>query len=141
MDEGIRKRGSFIKTYKHLWGELLRNDTIRLAILKAAEGKTKNTKRHKELRYMRDHAEEFIPIARKWLIGYTPAAINRVSKTINDGIFAKKRNLLIPTTQEEVIINAVVIVLKKVLSPSMYEHSYASRPGKGTHKATKFVHK
>lgn len=130
-----------MKTHKHVWDFLLRDDTIEFAIINAADGKNKNNKRHKTLRYIRDHKEEYTPIVREWIINYDPKEHKRVTKTINDGLSAKMRNITIPTVIEEIILNAVCLVFKKTLMPSMYEHSYSSIPGKGTHLAAHYISK
>lgn len=142
MDEEIRKRGKRMKSYGHLFNEvLLRDDTISSTIDKAADGKNKNNKRHRKLRYIRANKDEYIPKIKSWIINYEPAKITRIVKVINDGISAKKRTITVPTYQEEEILNAETIVLKQILEPSMYEHSYSSIEGRGTHKASNFIAK
>lgn len=74
---------------------MITDDNIRLAIYKVAKNKRKNNKRHKRLRYIRDHVDEYIPIVRKWILEFEPAKHTPIE--INDGISAKKRYIIVPT--------------------------------------------
>lgn len=78
---------------------------------------------------------------REWIINYDPKKYVHIEKIINDGISAKKRKLTIPTCEEEIILNAICIIFKKTLMPSMYEHSYSSIPNRGTHLASRYIAK
>ena len=115
------------------------DENLRLAIVNAGKHKYKKNKRHEHLKFMRKRADEFIPTAKRWLKNYEPA--NHEPIEINDGISAKKRMIIVPTVQEVVIHHAITNVLKEIVRPSMYEHSYASIPGKGIHQAMKTVKK
>ena len=53
----------------------------------------------------------------------------------------KKRKITIPTAEEVVMHNAIIIVLKPILMKGMYEHSYACIDGKGIHDAIKQINK
>ena len=86
---------------------------------------------------MRHHAEECIPLARQWIENFAPAKHKPI--TINDGISAKKREIIVPTVREIVVQNAMVEVMKPIFMRGMYEHSCASIPGKGLHSAVKRV--
>ena len=130
-----------MKSYNGLRELTLSDDTIMSGIKKAAKGKTKNNSRHRFLRYVKKHCDEYKPIVREWIINYDPKKYNRTTKVINDGISAKKRELTIPTKEEEIILNVVMVVLKQIMKPSMYEHSYSSIPGRGVYKATKYITK
>lgn len=116
---------------------MIADDNIRLAIYKAAKNKRKNNKRHKRLRYIRDHVDEYIPIVRKWILEFEPAEHTPVE--INDGISAKKRYIIVPTVREMIVHHAVANVLKPILTSGMYEHSYASIPGRGLHAGMKIT--
>ena len=126
-----------MKSYNHLFEKVFTDDNIRLALQNAAKNKRKNNKRHRQLRYAYAHTEEFIPKVKQWLLEFEPQIHKKI--TINDGVSAKKRDIIVPTVKEVIIHHAVINVLKSILLKGMYEHSYASIPRRGTHKAVKRV--
>lgn len=126
-----------MKSYNHLFEKVLDNENAKIAIQDAGKHKYKNNKRHRKLRYAAKHSEDFVPKLKQWIIEYEPMPHEKI--TINDGISAKKREIIVPTVKEVMIHHAAVNVLKPILSKGMYEHSYASIPGKGTHRAVKCI--
>ena len=136
MDERIRRT---MKSYNNLYEKLLSEENIRLAISNAAKGKNKKNKRHLRLKRIANNSDEYMRLVPIWIKTYK--AHKHRSITINDGVYAKKRQIVVPTAVEEVIHHAVVNILKEITLPSMYEHSYASIPGRGTHKAVKTIRK
>lgn len=129
----------FIKSYNHLWKKILSDNNILLAIKHAAKGKNKNNSRHRLLRHISNHAEDYIDAVRTWIICYKSEPHREI--IINDGISAKKRRIMVPTAKELIVHHALINVLKPIFLPSMYEHSYGSLPGKGLHKGVKTVKK
>ena len=63
------------------------------------------------------------------------------SVIIYDGITRKVREIIVPSDHEQVIHHMIVNVLKPILLPKFYEHSYGSIPGRGSHKAKKAIKK
>lgn len=124
-----------MKSYNHLWEKLISDENILLAIRNASKG---NMKREM-LTYLKYHAEESIPMIRNWIEEYEPHQ-HRV-KIINDGISAKKREIIVPTVQEHIVQHAVMNILKPIFMHGMYEHSYASVPGRGCHRGMKVIKK
>ena len=124
-----------MKSYKHLWEDLISDDNIRLAIINAARGNMKRAK----LTYLRNNIDSSIPRVREWIINYYTE--KHTPKTINDGISAKKREIIVPTVREHVVQHAIMNVLKPIFMKGMYEHSYASTPGRGCHKGMRVVKK
>lgn len=110
---------------------MISDDNIKLAIIKAAKNKRKNNKRHRKLRYIRNHIDEYIPIVRKWILNFEPTKHKPIE--INDGISGKKRFIIVPTVKEMIVHHAITNVLTPILRIGMYEHSYASIPGRGLH--------
>lgn len=78
-----------------------------------------------------------IKTVREWIVRYVP--IMHTPKIINDGISAKKREIIVPTVKEHVVQHAVMNILKPILIKPMYQHSYSSIPGRGCHKGMKIV--
>ena len=139
VDATIRRKGYFIKSYNGLYDEMISDENILLAIKRAAKNKRKNNRRHRRLRHIRDNAERYIETVRQWIINFVPPSHMPVQ--INDGISAKRRIIIVPTVEELVVHHAMVNVLRPVLAPPMYEHSYGSIPGKGLHKGVRAVQK
>ena len=136
MGEGIRK-GVAVKSYNNLYEKLFTEENIRDAIISGAKNKRKNNKRHRKLRYIKRNADEYIPVVRDWILNFEPPSHREIE--INDGVSAKKRIIIVPTYQEVIVHHAVINILKPLISKGMYEHSYASIPGRGIHKAMKRV--
>lgn len=128
-----------MKSYNNLYEKMLSDDNIRLAIMEAARNKRKNNRRHRRLRYMAKHADEYIEIVRGWILNFEPPKHKPIE--INDGISAKKRTIIVPTVREVLVHHAAINVLKPIFMKGMYEHSYASIPNRGTHKAVKTIKK
>ena len=120
---------------------MMSDDNIRLAIAKAAKNKRKNNKRHKKLRYIKDNTEKYVPIVRGWIIEYLDRNIQHKPIEINDGISAKRRTIIVPSVAEMIVHHAIVNVLKPILTRGMYEHSYASIPGRGLHAGANVTRK
>ena len=135
MVEIIRKDVDIIKSYNHLWEKLISDENILLAIHNASHG---NMKRRK-LTLIKENAEDYVPVVRKWIIHYKPAM--HVPKIINDGISAKKREIIVPTVEEYIVQHAIMNVLKPIFMKGMYEHTYASIPQRGCHRGMKTVKK
>lgn len=133
-DERIRQ----MKTYRHLFEEIITDKNIELAIKEAYRSRKKSKKKRGKLEKLRVH-EHRIEIVRKWITNYK--CIKRDPREIYDGISRKKRYIFVPSVRENVVQHAVVQVLDKYLSKGTYEHCYAAIKGRGQHKAKKYVEK
>lgn len=128
-----------MKSYNHLWEALVSDDNIVEAIRTAARSKAKKNFRHRQLRMLAERPVDYIAEVRGWIENFQPQPHH--IKTINDGISAKKREIVVPTYQELIVMHALLGVLKPIFLKGMYYHSYASIPGKGTHACVKVVKK
>ena len=124
-----------MKSYNHLWENLISDYNIKLAIYAASHG---NMKR-KLLTEMKNNPEKYYDKVRNWIECYEPKT--HTPKVINDGISAKKREIIVPTVSEHVVQHAVMQILKPIFMKGMYEHSYASIPQRGCHRGMKVVKK
>ncbi len=124
-----------MKSYNHLWEKLISDENIILAIHNASHG---NMKRRK-LTKIRNNPIDYIPIVRSWIENYR--TIKHMPKTINDGMSAKKREIIVPTVEEHIVQHAIMNVLKPIFMKGMYEHTYASIPQRGCHRGMKVVKK
>ena len=125
-----RKEFEIMTTYKHLWEELISDENIIEAVYSAARGSIRG-KRKTELLEIRANVEFYVPDIRNLIINYEP--IKHIPMIINDGITQKKREIIVPTIPEHIVQHAVMLVLKPIFLKGMYEHSYASIPGRGCH--------
>lgn len=126
-----------MKSYNNLFCRMLTEEYVRKAISNAAKKKNKNRRRHRRLKDIALHADDYIDVVKNWLCNFEPAEHKPI--IINDGINAKKRKIIVPTVEEEVVHHAAVNILREIMMPSMYEHSYASIPGRGIHKGVKRI--
>lgn len=124
-----------MKSYNHLWEKLISDENIILAIHNASHG---NMKRRK-LTKIGNNPIDYIPIVRNWIENYK--TIKHIPKTINDGMSAKKREIIVPTVEEHIVQHAIMNVLKPIFMKGMYEHTYASIPQRGCHRGMKVVKK
>ena len=60
---------------------------------------------------------------------------------IREGAKNKERKIIVPSFKELVVQHCVVNAMKPMFMCGMYEHSYASIPKRGTHKAKKVIEK
>ena len=56
---------------------------------------------------------------------------------IYDGISRKERVIIVPIIEELIVQHNVVNALKPMFCRGMYEHIYASLPGRSAHKGNK----
>lgn len=83
-----------MKTYKHLWEELISDENIREAVYHASHGSVRG-KRQAMLLDINFHIESNIPKIREMIENYVPA--HHTPMIINDGITQKKREIIVPT--------------------------------------------
>ena len=95
-----------IKSYNNLYEQLINDDNIAEAIYAAAKVKRKNNYRHKQLRYIRDNTEQYIPIVKNWIINFKSEKHTPIE--INDGISAKKRFIIVPSVKEMIVHHAII---------------------------------
>lgn len=123
-----------MKSYNNLWNSYISDENIELAIKNAARGKRDRPSVKKKLdnpnfkNEIRDYAIHFKNKPHK-------------PKEIYDGIKRKKRTIIVPSFEEQVIHHMVVNVLKPIFEKPMYYHSYGSIPGKGAHRGKKAIEK
>ena len=139
MDENFKKKGNDMKSYNGLYDKMISGNNIQLALLNAGRNKYKNNRRHKKLRKLRANPDRYIDLTREMAVNFVSSQHKPIE--INDGISAKKRHIIVPTVKEIVVQHMIANVLQSIVMPSMYEHSYASIPGKGLHKAVKVIKK
>ena len=125
-----------MKTYRHLFEEIISDENIELAIKEAYRSRKKSKEKRSKLEHLKDN-DKRIAIVRKWIVDYK--CIRRDPREIYDGISRKKRYIYVPSVRENVVQHALVQILDKYLSKGTYEHCYAAIKGRGQHKAKKRI--
>lgn len=125
-----------MKTYRHLYAEIISDKNIELAIKEACKSRKKSTKKMKRLNKLKNHPEK-VRIVRGWVESYEP--MRRIPHEIYDGLARKKRQIYVPSVRETVVQHAVVQVLNKYLMKGVYEHTYAAIKGRGQHMAKNYI--
>jgi len=124
-----------MKSYNHLFEKLIEEDNIELAIRNASLGK----RDRREVKKVLENIDEYIPYYQKMVSSFKNA--KHRPKEIYDGTRRKKRTIIVPTFDEQVVHHMLVNILKPIFLRSMYYHSYGSLPNKGSHKAKAYISK
>ena len=114
---------------------VISEENIRLAIRKAVKGKRKRRKVQRILADM----DEWIPYYQKFIINYKTR--HKEPKVILEGIHRKRREIIVPSFDEQVMHHAIVNVLEPIIMHGIYYHAYGSLPGRGAHGAKKYIEK
>lgn len=124
-----------MKSYNHLYETMLTSTNLRLAVKQS-----KHSRRIRKLIKQRHLSDDSLAIeAKEWIENFENA--HHKPLQIYDGIGQKVRFIVVPTLEELVVQHAIVEALKPMLTKGMYEHSYASLPKRGAHKARKVMEK
>ena len=124
-----------MKSYKHLFDICISEENRRKAIKQAK--RTKRIRRMLKKRHMSD--DELLAASYDWIIRYENA--DHVPKVIHDGTAHKERIIIVPTLEELIVQHCVAKALETMFWHGMYQHSYASLPKRGAHKAKKVIEK
>lgn len=124
-----------MKSYNNLYSQCISSENVHKAIMDASKGKRNRAQVRPYIRNPKKYYHGFAECASEYT---TP---NHIPKTINDGISRKQRTIIVPYFYEQVVHHMVVNILKPIFMKGMYEHSYASIPNRGLHKAKKFIKK
>lgn len=135
MDEGIRERSVNMHSFNHLIDIALSDEVIKKSVHKV----TLKRKKHRKCKQYTENEERTCSLAHDWIINYENDT--HKPKLIEDGITHKIRTIIVPTYKELVVQHCVVQALQPMFMRGMYEHSYASIPNRGAHKAKKYIEK
>lgn len=75
----------------------------------------------------------------QWISNYENS--EHTPKIITEGVNNKERRIIVPTIKELFVQHCVVNALMPVFRQGMYEHTYASIPGRGIHKGKRTIEK
>ena len=129
-----------MKSYNHLYEQYISEENCKLALWNGT--KNKSTRRKKcRARKLRRNKNIEIPKILKYAKYENFHNYHHKPVQIYDGIRRKVREIIVPNDHEQVVHHMIVNVLKPILLPKFYEHSYGSIPGRGSHKAKKAIKK
>ena len=123
-----------MKSYNHLWEIFISDENIDEAIKKAVKGKRKRKRVRKCLEdpnfhdKIKEYAQNFYNYPHKPI-------------EIYDGISRKKRIIIVPKFEEQVVHHMIVNTMMPIFTKGMYEHSYGSIPNRGGHKGARQIQK
>lgn len=124
-----------MKSYSHLYEKMIEPEVIKLAIRKSSRRK----KNRPRVYYIYKHQDDFVEYYTLYAAGYI--AKQRPVKIIYDGINKKERKITVPTFDEQVLMNMIIIVLEPIITKELYQHVHGSIPGRGCHAAKKQIEK
>lgn len=124
-----------MKSYRHLFEICISKENRRRAIKNAKE--SKRIRKMIRRRHLSDDA--LLDESYQWIINYKNA--EHVPRVIQDGIRHKERVIIVPTLEELIVQHCVVQALRDMFWMGMYQHTYASIPRRGAHKAKKVIEK
>ncbi|MCM1232026.1 MAG: reverse transcriptase/maturase family protein [Ruminococcus flavefaciens] len=124
-----------MKSYNHLWELYLSEENIMIAIQNSSKGKRNRKKVKKIYENPEDYVEYFQEYG-EYFHNYKHIPID-----IFDGISRKKRQIIVPEYDEQVIHHMATNILIPIFSKGMYEHVYGSLPKRGAHAAKKRIEK
>lgn len=124
-----------MKSYNHLYENCISEENRRISLNLAKH--SKRMRRIMKSRHLSDDA--LVALSYDWINNYENA--EHVPVYIYDGITRKERVVIVPTMEELIVQHNVVNALKPMFCKGMYEHSYASLPGRGAHKGKRVIEK
>lgn len=117
-----------MKTYKHLFEQLVSTENIQRAIVRASKGKQKR----RDVKYVLENQTYYVQAIQYMLRNRCWHPRQHKAIEINDGIYLKKRIIVKPDfVYEQIIHHALVQVLQPIFMRSMYALSCGSIPKRG----------
>lgn len=107
-----------MKSYNHLYEELIKDENIKVAILKASKGK----RSRKKVQRILSDIDSWIPYYRNFITNYKTR--HKKPKIIFEGITKKRREIIVPSYDEQVLHHALVNVLEPIILKGIYFHAY-----------------
>lgn len=124
-----------MRTYRHLYEVCLSDQNRRKAIKQAK--RTRRVRKMLKRRHMSD--AELFERSKEWIVNYENRPHTPV--IIHDGTARKERQIIVPSLEELIVQHCVCKAMEEMFWKGMYQHSYASLPKRGAHKAKRFIEK
>lgn len=125
-----------MKSYNHLYEIYISDENLELAKKNALKRRSPKKKKRILKRMEEEYFDEEI---KNYARNFHNA--KHKPREIYDGIQRKKRTIIVPTPDEQIVHHMVVNVLKPIFMKGMYEHSYGSVPGRGGYGGMKTLKK
>lgn len=122
-----------MKSFNHLYEKLIDDQNIKAAILKASKGK----RRRRKVQRILSDLDTWVPYYRNFIINYKTR--HKKPKVIYEGINRKRREIIVPSYDEQVMHHALVNILQPIILEGIYFHAYGSLPKRGAHGAKKYI--
>lgn len=124
-----------IKSYNHLYEQLISHDNVIQAIVNSSKGKRKRPEVAKEFANKENYVSFY-----QYLLANLPV-YHHDPIQIYDGISRKQRQIIVPMYKEQVVHHCIVNVLKPIIFKGLYTYSCGSIPGRGVHSARIYLEK
>ena len=118
-------------TYNNLYGDFVSDENIKLAVINSSVQKRNRT----NVKEIYENVDNHIIEIRKYAMNFKNYKHNPIE--IYDGISRKKRTIIVPKYEEQIVHHMVVNILKPIFMKGMYEHAYGSIPNRGPHLGKK----
>lgn len=128
-----------MKTYKNLYNEFLSISNFEKAFRDTTKGSGKSEIRKLCRDNYINNIDKYLPSIIYFSSRFIPFKHDEF--TIYEHSCKKERKIIIPTLNELILHHAVINVLEPIFMKQMYEHSYASISGRGTHRGQRAVQK
>ena len=125
-----------MKSYNHLWENMIEPENVRQCILDAAKGK----KKRKSVQYVLDKIDYNVKHLTNLLENEKIKTVQNEKVFVMEGSRDKIRTIEKPHFKYEQIIHHLLLSqLTPIIEKSQYQHSYACIPGRGVHKAKRMM--
>ena len=124
---------------------LLEDDNmIKNAIINCCKSKKRKKRQNNNKYYMAQrilkNVDHYVPIIKEHIRNYKPSKFS-IFEIVENYKKKVRKITTVPLFPDQIIHQLIVDILKPILMKKFYTHSYASIPGKGTHKAKKYIEK
>lgn len=127
-----------MKSYNHLFEELISYDNLHQAIINSAKRK----RGREDVQRVLSNPDKYIKKIQKMLIERTCKVEKHKAVAIYDGTSKKTRLIIQPKyLYEQILQHAVVQVLKPIFMKGMYQFSCGSIPDRGGHYGKRYIEK
>lgn len=128
-----------MKTYNHLFEQIVDPENIKKAILKASLGKRKKSSVKRALENIDNIALDLSKQLRNGT--WRPIDVHQTTE-INDGVELKKRYIVCPNfVREQCVHHAIMNICEPLFRKKFYEYSCGSVKGHGGEQAKKYIEK
>ncbi len=151
VESAVGDKKAFMKTYKHLFEDMVKEENIRECFLAAAKKKATRPEVARVLKAEREPGDnrpgpqclsEHVKELQKILIEESYEPPEHKVFTINEYNCGKQREIIRPVfAYEQVVHHCIIRQLQPIILHGMYEHAIGSIPGRGPHSGAKTIRK